>query len=284
METGVTTELISFNTPDGVHLDGAYYRPESGGRADTAVLLVHGKARNFYTGPSRDLIPFLQERHLTCLAINRRGHDVIYSMVGARKPLGAAWETFADSQQDLAGAVAWLRERGHTRLAIVGHSFGGVVSTNYTAEHPDQVVALVLCSPAGGTPQYLSRASKGGFLAGGAAEHEALMQQARSLVTEGRGSELLTVPGWWWAISADSALALSESVPDLVAVSARTTCPILAIRGTLEPADNYPIEGVAKVTGGRTRVELIPDGDHYYTGQYHVVGPLVRDWLAERLA
>lgn len=276
------TELISFTTPDGILLDGAYYRPESGGRADTAVLLVHGKSRNFYTGPSRDLVPYLVDRGLTCLAINRRGRDVVYALPGQRKPLGAAWETFADSQRDLDGAVAWLRGRGHTRLGILGHSFGGPISTNWTAEHPDDVVALVLCSPAGGTPDYLPRASRGGWLAG--KDHEAMMERARALAAEGRGDELITVPGWWWAIAARSALDLSANVPDLVAVAGRTRCPILALRGTLEPKDNYPIERVAEAAAGRARVEHIQDGDHYYTGQTHVVGPLVADWLAERLA
>ena len=271
------TKLITFRTLDGVALDGAWYRPENGARPGTAALLVHGKARNFYTGPSRFLAPHIVDRGLAVLAINRRGHDVIYSKPGVREPAGAAYEVFADSQHDVLGAADWLAEQGYPRTALVGHSFGGVASAYFAAEHPDRVTALVLCSPAAGGPAYLERVSKE-WLAGDALP--VLLERAREIRAAGRGEELLLTPRWWWAISARSALELN--VPDLVESAARTRCPILAIRGSLEPVDAYPIERVRDVVGGRATAQIV-GGDHYYAGYEEEVGELVADWLAKTL-
>ena len=68
-------ELVSI--PTGTQpLDGLYYEPE-GGRARGAALLFHGNAMNFYVGPMRFLPPALAGVGLACLAVNRRGHDVL---------------------------------------------------------------------------------------------------------------------------------------------------------------------------------------------------------------
>ena len=270
-------QLVTFQAADGVLLDGAWYRPQREARPGTAVLLVHGKARNFYTGPSRFLAPHIAGRGFAVLAINRRGHDVIYSKPGLREPAGAAFEVFGDSQKDLLGAADWLAEQGYPRLALVGHSFGGIASTGFAAEHPERVAALVLCSAAAGGPAYLERVSKE-WLAGNGLP--ALLERARALRAAGRGEDLLLAPKWWWAISARSALELN--VPDLVESAARTACPILAIRGSLEAVDAYPIERVEEAARGRVTTQIV-GGNHYYAGHEKAVGELVAEWLAKRL-
>ena len=159
----------------------------------------------------------------------------------------------------------------------MGHSFGGVASAHFAAAHPGRVAALVLCSAAAGGPDYLERVSKE-WLAGDALF--VLLERARGMRAAGRGEDLLLAPRWWWAISARSALELE--VPDLVESAARTTCPILAIRGSLEPVDAYPIERVRDAVGGRATTQIV-GGDHYYAGHEDEVATLVADWLAKAL-
>ena len=63
-------ELVTFPAADGFPLDGLVYAPESE-RNGKAVLLIHGKTANFYTGPSRFLPRHLTALGWTCLAMNR---------------------------------------------------------------------------------------------------------------------------------------------------------------------------------------------------------------------
>ncbi len=52
--------------------------------------------------------------------------------------------------EDLAAVRAWLAERGHTRLGLVGSSMGGFASAWFAKEHPECVVGCVLLAPAFG--------------------------------------------------------------------------------------------------------------------------------------
>ena len=69
------TELISIAT-DTLPLDGAFHCPDDR-PVRGAVLLFHGNTMNFYVGAPRFLPPVLTRLGFTCLAFNRRGHDIL---------------------------------------------------------------------------------------------------------------------------------------------------------------------------------------------------------------
>jgi len=73
-------ELVSIAT-SAEPLDGLFYTPE-GGKIVAAALIFHGNCGNFYTGPSRFLPEVLVPRGIACLAFNRRGNDMVTSLVG----------------------------------------------------------------------------------------------------------------------------------------------------------------------------------------------------------
>jgi alpha/beta superfamily hydrolase len=60
---------------------------------------------------------------------------------------------------------------------------------------------------------------------------------------------------------------------------------LLAIHGTLEPAAELPMRGVLEeMPALAAELEhfthvIIPDGDHFYTGQRDHVWGVMRDWL-----
>ena len=149
------TELVTFHTADRFPLDGLVYTPDAGA-ADRAALLVHGKVMNFYTGPGRILPPHLAALGWSCLAMNRRGHD-LGGIRNGRESYGGSWETFGDSQLDIAAGIAELRRRGFSKIVLVGHSFGGIAAAAYAADHPDEVAALALCSAGSGGPDLQRR-------------------------------------------------------------------------------------------------------------------------------
>lgn len=115
-------EVIRFRSRDGLRLAGRWLpadREDASWTTDPheAILLLHG-----YTGSiAPDLVeygPFLR-RTANVLGIDFRGH-------GDSDP---GPTTFGMLEvEDVAGALAWLGERGITRVAVLGTSMGGMAA------------------------------------------------------------------------------------------------------------------------------------------------------------
>ena len=106
-----------------------------------------------------------------------------------------------------------------------------------------------------------------------------LKAQASRMVAEGRGRELMLLPGWWYVSSAESFLEL-ENCPDILELAPKIGCPTLYLRGDKEPRELYPAEEFARSAGGRTTVEIVPDCDHFYVGREAAISDRVVRWLA----
>ena len=271
------TELVSIAT-DTLPLDGLFYEPD-GEAATGAVLLFHGNTMNFYVGAPRFLPPALTRLGLVCLAFNRRGHDIL-SIRDSRAAEGAAFQTTAEGIADNRYAAAWLAERGFPSPVVIGHSNGGMLAVQHVVDHPD-TPALVLLSAHAGGPNQVAHASRAGLMAGDRLDE--ITAQARALVAEGRGRDLLLMPGWWYAISAESFLDRLVSMPAIVELAPRITCPVLFIRGDREAPDAYPAEKFQAHAGGKCDVAIVPDCDHFYVGREAKVTALVAAWLRTAL-
>src|SRR5262245_37911304 len=137
-------DLVQVTTRDGVRLDGAYQAPSgtSRGSVDAAVC-VHGTGSNFY---GSTLFEALAERLLklgvAVLRVNTRGHDLMSTAATPRggRRQGAAYEVLDDCRHDLTGWAAWLRERGHPRVGLIGHS-SGALRCLYAQAHDSDVSA-----------------------------------------------------------------------------------------------------------------------------------------------
>jgi len=271
-------ELVSIPT-ESVPLDGLYYEPE-GARMRGAALLFHGNTMNFYTGPMRFLPPALVGLGLACLAFNRRGHDVL-STRASRAAEGGAFQTAAEGIEDNRLAARWLAARGFDSPVIIGHSNGGMLAVRHVADHP-RTPALVLLSAHGGGRDIIHRGAKSGLMVGERIDEFAA--RARERVAQGRGRELMLMPGWWYAISAESFLDRLTETPDTLALAPRVKCPSLFVRGDKEPRDAYPAEEFRARAGGPCTVEIVPDCDHFYNGREEAVTQLVASWLANAVS
>lgn len=103
---------VSLRTRDGVRLAATYWDV---GTHDLACVVAHG-----FTGSSRNahvlrICRGLVEQGTAVLAPDFRGH-------GRSAGVGTAG---ADEIHDVAAAVAWLREAGYRRVAVLGWSMGG---------------------------------------------------------------------------------------------------------------------------------------------------------------
>ncbi|MDX3087586.1 MULTISPECIES: alpha/beta hydrolase [Streptomyces] len=144
--SGTFTEGVSqgsarrfLRTEDGVAIDAAYDPGEpAGGAVGTglALVLAHGFTGDLERPYVRRVAAALR-RHGAVVTFSFRGHGASggHSTVGDREVL------------DLAAAVRWARDLGHTRVATVGFSMGGSVVLRHAALRPpgaetDTVVAV----------------------------------------------------------------------------------------------------------------------------------------------
>ena len=270
------TTLVSIPT-DTVALDGAWHEPE--GAASGAVLLFHGNTMNFYQGAPRFLPPALTRMGLACLAFNRRGHDIL-GIRDSRAAVGAAFQTYAQAIEDNRIAAAWLGARGYPDPVVIGHSNGGTLAVQHVADHP-RTRALVLLSAHCGGRDMVPRASRAGLLAQDRLEE--LTREAKEKVQEGKGGDLILLPGWWYVSSAASFVDALENCPDVLELAPRIGCPVLYVRGEREPRELYPAEAFAGRAGGPCSVQIVPDCDHFYAGREDAVSTIVCSWLTNAL-
>jgi pimeloyl-ACP methyl ester carboxylesterase len=106
---------------------------------------------------------------------------------------------------------------------------------------------------------------------------------ARSLVAEGRGRDLMLIPGWWCVTSAESFLDRMTGMPDILELAPRVRCPVRYLRGDRESAENCPAEAFQARAGGPCEVQIIPECDHFYNGREAAVIECATAWLATML-
>src|ERR1043165_8612592 len=210
-------ELVSIPT-DTHALDGLYYAPDVPPRG--AAMLLHGNCMNFYTGAPRFLPPHLNALGLAALSFNRRGHDMVATL-NSRAVSGGSFQMTKEAIDDNRYVAGFLKERGFAAPVVIGHSNGGMLAVQHVADHPE-TPALVLLSAHLGGKNIVPHASKVGLLGGDRiADVEAEAREvarragaraaevdaaARRVGAEGRGPELMVLPGWWWVITAESYL------------------------------------------------------------------------------
>jgi pimeloyl-ACP methyl ester carboxylesterase len=272
----VKTNLVTIPT-ETIPLDGAWYEPEGGATAG-AALLFHGNTMNFYVGAPRFLPPALTELGFACLAFNRRGHDIL-AIRNSRAAEGAAFQKISEAIEDNHIAARWVAERGFPDPVVIGHSNGGMLAVRQVADHPKTRALILLSAHCGGT-QMVPRACAAGLLARDRL-HE-ITEQANRLVKEGRGKELMLLPGWWYATSAESFLDVLTECPDILELAPKISCPVLYLRGAEEPRDLYPAEEFKARCAGECTVVVVEDCDHFYLGREQAVVKLVSRWLGDR--
>lgn len=139
LETAPRAPLRTFlRTADGVTIDAAH-DPGTQSDGDLAFIVAHG-----FTGD-------LDRPHVRRAAgvLARRGAVVTFSFRGHGRSGGRS--TVGDREVlDLAAAVAWARELGHTRIVTVGFSMGGSVVLRHAALYGEKGPGALADGPPSG--------------------------------------------------------------------------------------------------------------------------------------
>jgi pimeloyl-ACP methyl ester carboxylesterase len=113
-------EQVSFTTPDGGLIHSDQY-----GTAERGVVLAHGGRSNMESWKKQE--EALEKAGFRVLAINFRGYGQSIGP-GDSDPLSAPL------QNDVLGAVRYLRKMGAKTVAVVGGSMGGSAAGDASVE------------------------------------------------------------------------------------------------------------------------------------------------------
>jgi len=274
----ISTRLCEFTTSDGERLAGLHFQPADQERAaELALLMVHGVAMNFYTGPLPIIGQTLAERGYHSFTINTRGHDWISRAGDATAFGGAAYENLDDCLLDIDGALAWLGRYGYSRYILVGHSLGCIKSLLYQGmRQRSDIVGVISCS----APKqfYSARAID-------QPHFPELMAQAEKFVVEGRGEEFIWAPtggstGLFSARTYVSKYGTHEK-NDVRPHASRLGCPLLTIAGGAEhPYFPAYAKELAEAAGPKLGTYRIVEGsNHFYDNHESDVIEIIAQWM-----
>lgn len=259
-------ELIKLHTQDSKNHFGAIYF--AGDKAkDLGVVFVHGMTGSF-VGEMESVTPGLvANAGYTSLVANNRGTG--YS--------GAATEDFGGCIYDIQSAIDFMAARGFGRIALLGHSKGGVKVAYYLSQVKDpRVVCLGLLSPAEnvhGVPVWMAKSM-------GYEDIKQFIPCVRKLVESGQGEKFLTMPEWPYFVSAKTFLDhYSVRGDDVLRLARSFSLPVLALCGEQELDWCKPVTSLRKKRADNVRVEIIPGADHVYTNREAVVAGVIVEWL-----
>ena len=192
--------LISIPT-DTHALDGLWYEPDTPARG--AAMLLHGNCMNFYTGAPRFLPPHLTRLGLAALAFNRRGHDMVATTEQPRR----VGRRLSDDERGNRGQSLRGRLAEGARLCgadrdrpLQWRHAGGAARGGSSRRRPRWCCSRPISAA---NPSCRSPARSACSAATASTRSR---RQARRMVAQGRGGELMVLPGWWHVITAQSYL------------------------------------------------------------------------------
>jgi len=286
----MNAEFIRFTTDDQLILQGIVYHPDS--QTEKVYLHIHGMAGNFYENRFLDaMAKELTDNGYAFMSINTRGHDYIadFPIAGPEeksKKIGDAYEIFEECLLDFKPAIDYLQEHGYKEIVLCGHSLGAVKVAYYIAETQDQRISkLILMSP----PDMVGLTEK-------ESNFGETMEQAKKMVSDGKGNELLPGLLWgWYYLSANTYLNFSirdnpidifntydKSKPSLLS---EIRIPTLAFLGEKDDAAIMPPQEALEILKAKARntsrfdIDIIPNAPHSYFGCEKEMAQRIVSWL-----
>ena len=279
-------DLVEVTTVEGNVLSGAYFAPADGVQANAvdAVLFFHGDGGNFYSSLYLRLGQRMAQQGIAFLTANRRGHDHVASGVRGGPLAGYAFESVYDSRSDFGAWLELLREKGHSRIAIGGHSGGAVRATYAQAtEQFANVVAVIPVSPG----EY----DHDGIIALHGEDFTEPFRESERNVSEGQPDVLLRPGVPWgsvWSAGAYVDCFNRDNRYSVTRHAANTGCPTHFIFGSEESAvggpQELPVCGAARrnlEAAGYSHVQVseIEEANHGYEGCEDKLFETMLSWL-----
>jgi pimeloyl-ACP methyl ester carboxylesterase len=281
-------QLVYVRSADDVVDGGVLFTSTGSPSKPLAIIWVHGWGANFYTPSYVGIGRALAERGFPTISVNTRMHDIgnveKYTLLGKRVRGGGYWGITSEDERDIAAWIDYAQQLGYSRVVLVGHSAGWASVAHYQADSQDRRVAgVVFASPGVGySPQ---------------PDDPQLLAQAKKLVEEGAGDDLIRLPNRAYPsfVSAATQLDVANTprqykdffgtqTPD--AAITRVTCPVLAFYGSKDDIGGENdlallTSSVRRLAHGPDRVDtaMIARGNHEYVGEETQVAQVITRWI-----
>lgn len=281
-------QLVYVRSADDVVDGGVLFTSTGSPSKPLAIIWVHGWGANFYTPSYVGIGRALAERGFPTISVNTRMHDIgnveKYTLLGKRVRGGGYWGITSEDERDIAAWIDYAQQLGYSRIVLVGHSAGWASVAHYQADSQDRRVAgVVFASPGiGYSPQ---------------PDDPQLLAQAKKLVDEGAGDDLIRLPNRAYPsfVSAATQLDVANTprqykdffgtqTPD--AAITRVTCPVLAFYGSKDDIGGENdlallTSSVRRLAHGPDRVDtaMIARGNHEYVGEETQVAQVITRWI-----
>lgn len=274
-------ELVSMETEDGIVLHGALY--EAPAAKETAVIIQHGAAMNFYTGMGRFLPARFLQGGYSSLSANNRGHDFGTAPDNDKKPvIGLMRDSFKDCVKDLRVLIAFMKGRGYRSLVLLGHSqaIPKIVYAQNQAQFPE-VKGLILVSPPPSVTQMMRYLATDDF-------YERGLFKARELSDLGMGDQLIVLKGRGtmpWIFTARTFLDFygPNTPADTEELVREVYCPMLLSRGSQDfpPVSQELLQRIKNNSAhpNKTQIVEVAGADHFYLNYENELGGIILDWL-----
>jgi hypothetical protein len=264
-------------------LEGAQFTPVEPHPGGSIVVWMHGFTGRFYEQHTVAIGRRLAERGHIFITGNNRGHDLgafIHKADGAESLLaGAWWEDVAACRFDFSAWIGFGCQTSASTVVLAGHSLGAYKAVTYMGTSGDKRVAGLIS--ASGPLRLWQRLE----------QDPRRLEQAKELVANGRGGELLAPDGGGRITSAQTLLSRARFGLDPYGLRNEVTaapvghirCPILFVLGSDEPeigsqADLPALKRNARSAPSADSV-YVSGADHLYHGREMVVADGIADWL-----
>jgi pimeloyl-ACP methyl ester carboxylesterase len=256
--------------PGNITLNGYLEVAPGASLTDGVVLMVHGTLAHGKMEIMSTLQRAFAERGINTLAITLGlGIDNREGMYDCAIPHN---HRNSDAVKEIDAWVAWLKEQGVGRIALLGHSRGGNQASWYLADYDEPAVEkLILIAPRTWSAHEDLEEYKSKYNT----PLDSVFKRAKALVESARGGEYIEVPGFLYCenvrVTADTFVDYYEPDErfDTPTVLFFIKKPVLVFTGSEDtvvpdlPEKMEPLSEAANI-----RWEVIEGADHFFRDLY----------------